>query len=308
MTLTRQVKQELARLDEERECCSSWELKALLLRHGYYTLRAREYHLSVAVDQISVARRLFSLFRQAGVSAPQILRQQEKRLKKSQYIVQVRGKIQVDALLVYLDLKEEGRSLTLSRRKTAVPKRICCRKAFLRGVFLAGGSISISKRSGYHLEINCGSYEDAQVYQAFLKSFHLKPFLRVRKDSVFLYFKNAEAVADLLRIIGAGNTLTQIESQRVVKSMRNQVNRLVNCETANLGKVVATAGQQLELIDQLEKTVGLNSLSPALLDLALMRRKFPEASLKELGEMLNPPVTKSGVNYRFRKLAKILQR
>lgn len=308
MTLTRQVKQELARLDEERECCSSWELKALLLRHGYYTLRAREYHLSVAVDQISVARRLFSLFRQAGVSAPQILRQQEKRLKKSQYIVQVRGKIQVDALLVYLDLKEEGRNLTLSRRKTAVPKRICCRKAFLRGVFLAGGSISISKRSGYHLEINCGSYEDAQVYQAFLKSFNLKPFLRVRKDSVFLYFKNAEAVADLLRIIGAGNTLTQIESQRVVKSMRNQVNRLVNCETANLGKVVATAGQQLELIDQLEKTVGLNSLSPTLLDLALMRRKFPEASLKELGEMLNPPVTKSGVNYRFRKLAKILQR
>jgi cell division protein WhiA len=308
LTLTRQVKQELARLDEERECCSSWELKALLLRHGYYTLRAREYHLNAAVDQISVARRLFHLFRKAGVSVPHIFRQQEKRLGKSQFIVQVRGKNQVDALLVYLDLKEVGRGLTLSRRNTAVPKRNCCRKAFLRGTFLAGGSISVSKRSGYHLEINCGSDEDALVYQAFLKSFNLKPFRRVRKDSVFLYFKNAEAVADLLRIIGAGNALTQIESQRVVKSVRNQVNRLVNCETANLEKVAATARQQLDLIDEIERSIGFDGLPLTLRNLAEMRRNYPEASLKELGEMLEPPVTKSGVNHRFRKLAKLLHR
>jgi cell division protein WhiA len=308
LTLTRQVKQELARLDDEPACCSSWELKALLLRHGYYTLLRREYNLSVAVDHIYVARRLFYLLRKAGVLLPNIYRQQEKRLGKSQFVVQVQGSEQVDALLMYLDLKEMGCVLTLSRRHTAVPKRSCCRKAFLRGAFLAGGSISVSKRSGYHLEINCGGFEDAQLYQAILNSFNLLPLLRVRKDTFFLYFKNAEAVADFLRIVGAGNTLLQIESQRVFKSMRNQVNRLVNCETANLEKVVATARQQLDLINEIDNLIGLNNLSPALRDVAQARLKHPEASLKELGELLAPPVTKSGVNHRFRTLGKILKK
>jgi cell division protein WhiA len=308
LTLTRQVKQELARAGESLTCCGSWELKALLLRHGYYTIRQKTRILSTAVDDSAVARRLFNLLRQAGVTSPTIVRQQEKRLHINRYLVQVTGHEQVDALLVYLDLKEAGRYLGFPRRFTSVPKRNCCRKAFLRGVFMAGGSISISRRSGYHLEINCGSLEDAQLYQGMLGHFKLTPIIRRRNGSAFLYFKNAEAVADFLRIIEAGNTLLQLESMRVVSSMRNQVNRLVNCETANLEKVVASAQQQLDAIGQIDNLVGLGNISPALREAAMIRRDFPEASLKELGELLDPPVSKSAMNHRFRQLDKLLQK
>jgi cell division protein WhiA len=306
LSLTRQVKGELARSEKTLACCGSWELKALLLRHGYFTIRQKTHILSVGVDDIAVARRLFILLRQAGVTAPGIIKQQQERLQKDQYVVQVQGRDQVDALLVYLDLKEAGHYLSFFKRLTAVPKRDCCRKAFLRGAFLAGGSISLSRRSGYHLEINCGGLEDAQIYQSILSHYNLAPLIRRRNGNVFFYFKNAEAVADFLRITGAGNTLLQFESMRVVKSMRNQVNRLVNCETANLEKVVASAQQQLEMIDRIDRLIGLASISPALREAAQLRRSFPEASLKELGELLEPPVGKSGMNHRFRQLKNLL--
>ncbi len=308
MSLTGQVKQELARSEESLACCSSWELKALLLKNGYYTIRHNTHILSIAVDGYAVARRLFNLLRMAGVASPTIVRQQEKRLHKNQFLVRVYGYDQVDALLVYLDLKEAGRQLSLPRLFTSGPKRTCCKRAFLRGAFLAGGSISISRRSGYHLELNCSNADDAQVYQKTLQSFNLEPLLRIRNGSAFIYFKNAEAMADYLRIIGAGSTLLQLESMRVVKSMRNQVNRLVNCETANLEKVVASAQQQLDVIEQVDRLFGLDNLTPALREAALIRKSFPEASFKELGEMVNPPVSKSGMSHRFRQLEKLLDK
>lgn len=308
MSLTRQVKHELTRVTDGLTCCGSWELKALLLRHGYYNIRRESHMLSIRVDDIVVARRLFNLLRQAGVETPSILKQLEKRFSKNTYNVQVQGSEQVNALLIYLDLKEAGPYLSLPRRHPSLPRRNCCKKAFLRGAFLAGGSISISRRSGYHLEINAGSLEDAQAYQKVLKTFQLSPLIRKRSDDLSLYFKNAESVADFLRIIGAGGALLELESLRVVKSMRNQVNRLVNFETANLEKVVASAQQQLETIDTLDSLIGLNNLSPALREAAAARRRYPEASLKELGEMLEPPVSKSGMNHRFRQMESILEK
>ncbi len=308
MSLTRQVKHELTRLADELTCCGSWELKALLLKNGYYNIRRGSHMLSIRIDDIAVARRLFNLLRQAGVETPVIIKQQERRFSKNIYLVQVQGSEQVDALLIYLDLKEAGPYLSLPRRQASLPRRTCCKKAFLRGAFLAGGSISVSRRSGYHLEINCGSLEDAQAYQKILKTFQLTPLIRKRSEAVSLYFKSAESVADFLRIIGAGGALLELESHRVVKSMRNQVNRLVNFETANLEKVVASAQQQLETIDSIDSLIGLNNLSPALRDAALARRQNPEASLKELGEMLDPTVSKSGMNHRFRQLESILEK
>jgi len=308
LSLTRRVKNELARVDNENSCCSSWELKAFLLKNGYYTIRRDTHLLSIHLDDLAVARRLFNLLREAGAQAPAIIRQQEKRFGKNRLLVQVQGREQVDSLLVYLNLKEAGPYLSLPRRHASLPKRTCCKKAFLRGIFLAGGSISVSGRSGYHLEINCGDHEDAQVYQKVLKTFELEPLVRKRKEAYFIYFKNAEAVADFLRIVGAGMALLDLESRRVIKSMRNQVNRLVNFETANLEKVVASAQQQLDNIQALDALIGLNNLSPALKEAAVLRINHPEASLKELGELLNPPVSKSGMNNRFRQMEKILEK
>ncbi len=308
MALTRQVKQELTRHEESSFCCSSWELKALMLKNGYFTIRHNTHILSIAADDYAVARRSFNLLRLAGAASPTIVRQQEKRLRRSLFYVRVQGHEQVDALLIYLDLKEAGRQLSLPRLYSSVPRRTCCKKAFLRGAFLAGGSISISGRSGYHLEINCNSVEDAHVYRKTLQAFSLDPLIRKRNGSAFLYFKNAESMADYLRIIGADNTLLQLESMRVVKSVRNRVNRLVNCETANLEKVVASAQQQLDLIDRIDRLIGIDNLTPALREAALIRKSYPEASLKELGELIEPPVGKSGMSHRFRQLEKILDK
>ena len=305
MSLTRQVKNELARLDEPLTCCGSWELKALLLRNGYYNIRHNMHFLSLSVDDNAVARRLFNLLRQAGIKAPSIIKEQERRLDKTRFLVQIRGKDQIDALLVYLDIDIVGRNNNGPGLKTVLPKRSCCCRAFLRGAFIAGGTMSISRRSGYHLEINCASMEDALNYQTLLKQFNLKAVLRRREDYVNLYFKSAELIADFLRIIGAGNALLELESMRVFRSMRNQVNRIVNCETANLEKVVASAQQQLNLIDYADQQVGLNNLPPSLREAALARKKYPDASLTELGRSLEPPVSKSGMNHRFRQLSKM---
>lgn len=305
MSFTRQVKQELTRRSGISFCCRSWELAALVLLRGYLNIRDHRQNLSIVTEYSDQARYIFKLLKEAGIENPAVIRRQEKRLGKNRYLVQVTGKEKVDALLIYLglkDVKDAHCSIhpVLAARMIA-PNR-CCRRAFIRGAFMAGGSISVSNTSGYHLEVSCVYEEDADILQQYLAEFALHPLLRRHNEIFSLYFKNAEAIADFLRVIGASSALFHLESVRVVKSMRNQVNRLVNCETANLDKVVHSAQQQLEMINRIERKFGLNRLPPSLREAALLRRRFPEASLKELGQMLEPPVSKSVMNHRFRRL------
>ena len=180
------------------------------------------------------------------------------------------------------------------------------RAGLYQGRLLAGGSVSISGRSGYHLEINCSYQEDALALKECLAIFNLQPSLRQYNGFHSLYLKG-DAIADFLRVIGADGALLDMEAARVVKSMRNHVNRLVNCDTANLDKVIASAQQQLAIIDRLDCLVGLNRLPPSLQEAAWLRKQYPEASLKELGEMLDPPVGKSGMNHRFRQMERIVK-
>ena len=303
MSLTRSVKSELARPGADSNCCDPWELKALIARLGVISGPAKAEKLQVGVDYVVVARRLYTLLGGAGAETTQIVKQKSASAKRN-YLVQVNGREQVESLLVYLDLRQSGGKLSLSGSLASLPKRACCRKSFLRGLFLASGSISASSKSGYHLEISCGSPEDARAVIGLFNLFLLVPRVRKRKESAFIYFKNAETIADYLRVIGASKTLLDLESKRVVKSMRNQVNRLVNCESANLEKVVSSAQMQLDLINRAAALIGLENLTPALREVAFLRIEHPEASLKELGEMLEPPVGKSGINHRFRQLAK----
>jgi len=305
---TQEVKQELSRHEEKRSCCRSWELAAFLILRGYLSIRDGSQTLIVQVDYINIARHLFSLLKTAGIQSPDVIRKLGCRLGKISYLVQVAGADQVEALLVCLNLKESGQTNHLSREFRLTPRKQCCRRAFVRGAFMASGSLSVSGRSGYHLEIGCSYQEDAAFLQKCLHFFSIKAFLRQHHGNNSIYLKDAEAIADFLRIIGAGSALLCLENIRVVKSMRNQVNRQVNCDTANLQKIVNSAQQQLALIEWLDGQVGLHNLPPVLREAARLRRCFPEASLKELGAMFNPPVSKSGVNHRFRKLLKFAEK
>ncbi|MEW5783517.1 MAG: DNA-binding protein WhiA [Bacillota bacterium] len=305
MSFNRQVKQELARRREMLDCCRTWELTVLLLLRGYLTLSGGRQILTFVAGYNALARYTFRLLKEAGMGSPLVIKQQDSRLGKHRYLVQVSGEEQVDALLIYLRLKEAGQTNHLTREFSFRPQSRCCSRAFIRGAFLAGGSVSISGRSGYHLEINCSYQEDALLLQECCRSFYLQPSLRRHNGSYSLYLKKGDAVADFLRIAGADSALLDLENTRVVKSVRNQVNRLVNCDTANLEKVVTSARQQLELIDFLEQIIGLNRLSLSLQAAARVRRLYPEASLKELGELLEPPIGKSGMNHRFRQMERI---
>ncbi len=305
MSFTRQVKLELVRHEQRATCCGRAELAALLLLRGYLTIRGREYILSIEVEHIAVARHLFSLFKAAGAGSAAVIRKQEPRLGKKCYLVQVTGRKKIMSLLRELGLNNSPEPDRPIRVFSRVPPLRCCRRSFLRGAFLAGGSLSAPAGSGYHLEINCGSREAAFSLSSCLGKFNIRSSIRRRWGNFFLYQKNSEAIADFLRVIEADSALLQLESSRVIRSMRNQVNRLVNCETANLEKVVTSAQQQLALIDRVEQRIGLESLSPALRAAAVMRRCYPEASLRELGRMFDPPLSKSAVNHRFRQLAQL---
>ena len=180
------------------------------------------------------------------------------------------------------------------------------RRAYIRGAFIGGGSISNPEKT-YHLEFVTHSEEYAVDLSKLINSYGLNSKVIQRKNSYIIYIKEGEQIVDLLNIIGAHSCLLELENIRIMKEMRNNVNRLVNCETANLSKTVNAAVRQVESIKLIQSQIGLQRLPKNLREIAELRLNYPDESLKELGEILDPPVGKSGVNHRLRKIEKIAE-
>ena len=183
----------------------------------------------------------------------------------------------------------------------------CCKRAFLRGAFLASGSISDPQKS-YHFEIVCQEQEQAQLLQELYRAFELDAKIVQRKKYYIVYLKEGAQIVDALNVMGAHVALMNLENVRIMKEMRGSVNRIVNCETANINKVVGAACRQVDDIRYIQSKIGLDELPPALKEMALVRLEYPDSSLKELGELCDPPVGKSGVNHRLRKLGEIAKK
>ena len=179
--------------------------------------------------------------------------------------------------------------------KNLIIQNSCCRRAFIRGAFLAAGSISDPEKF-YHFEIVCASMEKAEQLKEIIATFSIEAKIVVRKKYYVVYIKEEAPVA-----------LMELENIRILKEMRNSVNRQVNCETANINKTVSAAVKQLEDIEYIRDTVGLDYLPESLAEIAQARLERPDATLKELGEALSPPVGKSGVNHRLRKVSAIAE-
>ena len=199
------------------------------------------------------------------------------------------------------DVEEE-----LSVVKNVVIQETCCKRSFLRGVFLASGSMSDPEKS-YHFEIVCASMGKAQQIQKIMRCFALGAKIVSRKKSFVVYLKEGAQIVDVLNVMEAHQSLMELENIRILKDMRNTVNRKVNCETANINKTVSAAVKQIDDIRYIEETKGLDKLPEGLKDMALTRLTYPEASLKELGALLQNPVGKSGVNHRLRKLSEMAE-
>ncbi len=186
-------------------------------------------------------------------------------------------------------------------------KNSCCRRAFLRGAFLSIGSMS-DPNKGYHLEFVCENEVHALQIQQVICSFDIEAKIVRRKKYYVVYLKEGAGIVDLLNVMGAHLSLMQLENLRIEKEMRNSINRQVNCEAANITKTVHAASKQIEDILLLQKNYGLSNLPDNLRQTAQARLEHPESSLQELGEYLNPPVGKSGVNHRLRKLSELAER
>ena len=181
-------------------------------------------------------------------------------------------------------------------------KNDCCRKAFLKGAFLCAGSVN-DPNGAYHLEIVCKNKDDADKICSIMSSFDLDVKAIGRKNNMVVYLKEGANITDTLNLMGAYVAQMDFYNVMILKDMGNDVNRKVNCETANLNKTVETAVKQIKDIEYIKETTGLEALNDKLKSVALLRKEYPEASLKDLGEMLTPPLGKSGVNHRLKSIS-----
>ena len=183
-------------------------------------------------------------------------------------------------------------------------ERSCCKQAFLRGAFLAAGSVT-NPEKGYHLEVVCNTKRQSDIVFNIIKSFDVMPKTIMRKKYYVVYIKDGSGIVDLLNVMGAHMSLMNMENVRILKEFRNKYNREVNCEVANLNKTVSAAVKSIKDITYIYETRGIKYLPENLRQLAELRVEYDQASLKELGDMMNPPLGKSGVNHRLRKISEI---
>lgn len=202
-----------------------------------------------------------------------------------------------------LKLTDHGEYLSVN---PMLVERNCCKKAFIRGAFLAMGSLTDPEK-GYHFEIVCNRKEQADMLTGLIRDFNISPKMIQRKKYYVVYLKDGSMIVDLLNVMGAHVSLMNMENVRILKDMRNFVNRRVNCETANLNKVVHAAVKQMEDIAYIEQVKGLKYLPEHLRAIAELRMEEPDTSLVELGKKLNPPIGKSGVNHRLKKISEIAE-
>lgn len=303
MTYALQAKNELTRRELGGECCQSAELTAFVRLSGNIQISEKRLTLNVLTSNPAIARRIFSLFKQLFDLSSELLVRRKIRLRKNNvYLIRISESSRVREVLTELGLMREG--ALVQELAGRIKKEKCCARAYLRGAFLAAGSVSNPENS-YHLEIFTDYQQQANDLAALIEMFRLNAKVTTRKNGYLVYLKDSEQIVAFLNVIGAHSALLNFENVRILKDIRNRINRLVNFETANVNKMVEAAVKQAEVIRTIEDSTGLAALEPPLQQLARLRLQNPEASLQELGEMLDPKLGKSGVNHRMRKLEKI---
>lgn len=275
-------------------------MSALIRMNGSVQLSSKKVILDISTENAAIARRVYSLLKKYYQVHIELLVRKKMRLKKNNvYIVRIPSRVQ--EILNDLRIVSEGFIFTDGIDKEIVGNN-CCKRAYLRGAFLAGGSVNNPEGSSYHLEISSMYEEHCKALVDLAGEFHLNARCIERKKGFILYIKEGEKIIEFLSLIGAHQALFKFEDVRIMRDMRNSVNRIVNCETANLNKTISAAVRQIENIKLLQREVGLESLPDKLREVAEIRMAHPDINLKEVGEMLKGTVSKSGVNHRLRKI------
>ena len=298
------VKKELTSLPVHPEHAKA-ELAAFLRMNGVLSLHDHQFSLDITTENPAIARRIFSLIKTAYGIEPLLIVSKKMKLKKNyQYLVRLQK--QVHEILTDLEIFDNNNGLI-----TGIPEKIMSSEqramSYLRGAFLASGSVNNPETSRYQLEIY-SLYEDhnQDLLKLMNNFFYLNAKETRRRSGYIVYLKEAEKIGDFLHIVGAVNAMLAFEDLRIMRDMRNSVNRLVNCDTANLKKTANAAAKQVEDIQLIEEKFGLENLPEKLTVLARFRLTHPELSLKEVAAQVpDGPISKSGVNHRFQKIREI---
>ncbi|MEW9702260.1 DNA-binding protein WhiA [Paenibacillus sp. SI8] len=305
MSFAATTKKELT-LIETDACCEKAELSALIRMNGSVQLSNQRVILDISTENAAIARRIYTLLKKTYQLHIELLVRKKMRLKKNN-VYMVRVPVGVQELLSDLKIVSEGFMFTPGIEKEII-RGNCCKRAYLRGAFLAGGSVNSPEGSSYHLEIASIYEEHCRALSQLANKFDLNARSIERKKGFVLYIKEGEKITEFLSIIGAHQALLRFEDVRIMKDMRNSVNRIVNCETANLNKTIGAAVRQIENIRLLQREVGLQSLPEKLREVAEIRLQHPDMNLKEVGDMLKGSVSKSGVNHRLRKIDELAEK
>lgn len=307
MSFSAETKNELARVMSDDRCCDLAELAALVRLAGSIQIAGyKKLNLKITTELNSVARKIFKLLKNNFNINTTISVNKNQMLKRNNsYVLMVTSEMGAENLLKELGILAPGEGFyTVNSVPTNLMKHEGCVRGFIRGAFLGGGSISDPEKN-YHMEFVTNNEDFANSLKELINSLEFNCKIVSRKNNYVLYLKESEQISDLLSIIGAHNALFSLQNTKIVKEMRNNVNRIVNCETANLSKTVNASVRQVENIKLIRETIGIDSLPENLQEIAKMRLEYEDMTLKELGEMLNPPIGKSGVNHRLRKIEEI---
>ncbi|OAT84975.1 DNA-binding protein WhiA [Bacillus sp. MKU004] len=306
MSFASETKKELTNI-EVKDCCANAELSALIRMNGSLSFSNQTLVVNIQTENAAIARRIYTLIKKGYDTPVELLVRKKMRLKKNNvYIVRIKE----DTKKILEDLKILGEGFTFIHNISEdLIKKKCCRRSYLRGAFLAGGSVNNPETSSYHLEIFSLYAEHNEALSDLMNTFGLNSKTLERKKGFITYLKEAEKITEFLNIVGAHNSLLRFEDVRIVRDMRNSVNRLVNCETANLNKTIGAALRQVENIKFIEKHVGLGVLPDKLREIAELRVTYQDVTLKELGEMVSGgTISKSGINHRLRKIDQIAEK
>jgi DNA-binding protein WhiA len=305
LSFAAQTKKELTMFEAE-PCCEQAELSALIRMNGAVQVSNKKVVLDISTENAAIARRIYSLIKKHFQIHTELLVRKKMRLKKNNvYIVRIPGKVQ--EILQSLKIVSEGFVFN-SGINSELTRKNCCKRAYLRGAFMAGGSVNNPEGSSYHLEISSMYEEHCKALVDLANEFELNARLIERKKGFIFYIKEGEKIIELLSIIGAHQALFKFEDVRIMRDMRNSVNRIVNCETANLNKTIGAAVRQIDNIKFLQKKIGLENLPEKLKEVAEVRLAHPDMNLKEVGELLKGTVSKSGVNHRLRKIDELAEK
>ena len=306
MSFTAEVKDELSRVEGTCPDCNIAQLSALVRICGTLSYRGPgHYSIRIATETGAVARTIIKLAHKALDLDTTLTVRRSVLHKTRNYLIEIPDQPKLPVSLVRLGILD-----TSLRLMTGVSEKIiakpCCRAAYLRGAFMAGGFVA-DPRGDFHLEVAVTGESFAQQLLAIADSEGVSAKLNHRRGAYAMYIKNFGATVLLLRAMGAKRSAAAVANVRRMKSVKNDVNRRVNAEIANQARSTGAAADQLALIDKAEKRIGLEKLPPAVREFCELRRAYPELSLRDLGRQHDPALSKSALYHRLLRLQELLK-